>query len=358
MTKLPLGDVECPLCQIDLSHLRSSYQRQQHVEECLLTSTTNSTTKNDQRHQREQPSFSLDNDDDFQTTQECDFDYCIFCGKCVTHLTGLRKDVHFSKCLDELERDESNASFAGQSFPLLNNLDICPCCHEFSPLQNKSVRHKIKHMKQCMKRRNITIQQLLQKLQWIQWDYIPEQRRNNDKNKPSNQLLQQQSIAGASRETIVQATISGVDMNDDDDDDFSTSVIIHKRTLLPDQQTKRTHEQVDPWDEDLQLAVALSKTEAKEQRKYKRHKIDSNATNIISIDESRRLATLELQVQLTQEPLLVRWPDRIEALPSSRIKEDYGCYKDTFSLWKLASLDTRYDNDGLFISKFMHTTNE
>ena len=352
MTEGPLGDVDCPLCQTDLSHLRFSFERQQHVEQCLLTSTTGH--RND-KNGSSSSSFHHTVDDD-NNNMECDFDYCIFCGKCITHLKGIRKDVHFSKCLDELEREVSNASFAGQSTSIFTNLDICPCCHEFAPLKNKSVRQKITHMKQCMKRQHMTIQQLLQKLQWIQWDYIPEQRQRRPPNVQQSQSQSQQQNQPQRPRHIVQATISGADFSngDDDDDDFSNTVIIHKKAIMPSQQ-QRQDEENDPMDEDLQLALALSKTEAQQHNNNKRHKGNSDATSIVSIDESRRLAALELQLMLAKKPIANRHPDHIEALPSSRIKSTYGCYGE--SLWKLAALDNINCDKNTFSTLFMRNIN-
>ena len=348
MTEGSLGNVDCPFCQTDLSHLRFSFERQQHVEQCLLTSTTGN--RNDKNH-----SFSSHRIvDDDNNNMECDFDYCIFCGKCVTHLKGIRKDVHFSKCLDELEREVSNASFAGQSTSIFTNLDICPCCHEFTPLRNKSVRQKITHMKQCMKRQHMTMQQLLQKLQWIQWDYIPEQRQRRGPNVQQSQNQPHQDQPQRPRH-IVQATISGADFanGDDDDDDFSNTVIIHKKAIVPSQQQRQDED--GPMDEDLQLALALSKTEAQQHNNNKRHKGNSDAASIVSIDESRRLAALELQQILAKKPISIRYPDRIEALPSSRIKSTYGCYGE--SLWKLAALDTISCDNNTFSTLFMRDIN-
>ncbi|KAI7855930.1 hypothetical protein BDC45DRAFT_505089 [Circinella umbellata] len=344
MTEGPLDDIDCPLCQSDLSHLRFSYERQQHVEQCLLISTSNTTDNSD--------SLFHDTMNHDSSNIECDFDYCIFCGKCVTHLKGIRKDVHFSRCLDELEREVSNVSFAGQSTTLFTNLDICPCCHEFTPLRNKSVRQKITHMKQCMKRQNMTIQQLLQKLQWIQWDYIPEERRRR---RPNVEQLQQSQPQRPKH--IVQATISGADFSngDNDDDDFSNTVIIHKKSSISNQR-RQQNEKNDPMDEDLQLALALSKTEAQKHNNNKRRKGNSDATNIVSIDESRRLASLKLQHILKQEPISIRHQDRIEALPSSRIKDTSGCYGE--SLWKLASLNNINLDNHTFSTIFIRNINQ
>ncbi|KAI9488657.1 hypothetical protein BDB00DRAFT_791725 [Zychaea mexicana] len=177
------------------------------------------------------------------------------------------------------ERAESNASFAGQSIPVLDNLDICPCCHEFAPMRDKSLRHKITHMKQCIKRRGMSMQSLLQKLQWIQWDYMPERRNNNKPPPPPPPTARRMP------QTVIQATRSAADFrgssshginnssymdNDDDDDDFVDSVIVHRKTIQ-EQQSKRArrndNSEQDAMDEELQLALTLSRTEAQQNKR-------------------------------------------------------------------------------------------
>ncbi|KAI8142815.1 hypothetical protein BJV82DRAFT_669460 [Fennellomyces sp. T-0311] len=300
----PLGNVECPVCQSDLSSLRSSYQRQEHVERCLTASDQPTTIR-----------------------QDNDFDYCIFCGKCITHL--VRKDVHFSQCLDDLaseERAQRDASFAGQAMPFLHDLDICPCCHEFSPMQGRPIRQKVIHIKQCIRRRGMTMPQLLQKMQWIQWDYTPEQKRPV---KPPP--IQQRKIP----QMVVQATVAA----DDDDDDFSSTVIVHKRALPT--LTKRQRQAQDKMDDELQLALAMSRSE----NNNKRVKLDPNATCIVPIHDSQKLAHQALNLLLSrQEPACCL---ETEPLPPSRIGGRY-----PWSLWELASLSTSPESQ-VFVSPFI-----
>jgi hypothetical protein len=268
-----LGEYSCPMCDLNLTGVKSSYLRQQHVEKCMLSMTE--TTKVNE--------------------EKIEFSECVFCGKNLSHFKYSQKQVHLNSCLDN-EKELEVTEFAGQPISFLSTLDICPVCHEVSPFIDKNLNQKLKHTKKCAKNHRLTLSQLLQKFQWIGWGHLPVPSTSMDASvtMETNIPLPQQ----------LKSTHIYNDILDENDDDFSTNVVIHKQSRIPNE--KRSREE-DKNDQELQFALSLSKSMCPSNN-VKKKKLSNgitplnerewNSANIWSIEESRKQVFSDLDEML------------------------------------------------------------
>lgn len=264
-TEQKLEEYACPICNEDITNVKSSYFRQKHVEDCMLIES--------------KP----------QEDEELEFDDCVFCGKNLTHFNSKRRQVHINTCLDvvdDLEKQHQESMFAGQHVPFLSTLDICPVCHEFEPFENRTLKQKIVHIKQCAKRNQLAVPQLLKKFQWIGWGHVPIPAvvSTIPENLPYPSPLPSK--------TSGHQLVAYVHDNDMLDDDFSRKVIIHA-SRVPETNQR----QDDKLDEELQTALAISKSLKQTKRKQRITKLDErdwNAANIWSSEDSRLNAMAKL----------------------------------------------------------------
>ncbi|CAO3638589.1 unnamed protein product [Mucor hiemalis] len=256
-----LSEYNCPICELDLAHVKSSYLRQQHVEKCLTSVKTTQTTSG-----------------------EVEFDECVFCGKNLSHFKYDQKQVHLNSCLDESKEETmDNTVFAGQPVSFLSTLEICPVCHEVAPF-------------------------LLQKFQWIGWGHLPLESHNNENNNIPSSPTSSKQITPTPTHRLKVTLFQ--DEYEELDNDFSNNVIIHKKSNII-QHTKRNRED-DKVDEELQLALGLSKSMSTKEVVVKKKRLgvspsnerDWNAANIWSAEESRRQVICKLDELL--------FPDNIE----------------------------------------------
>jgi hypothetical protein len=257
--------------------------------------------------------------------------YCSFCGKDIGHLTGIYKERHFDQCLTTLETEQHAAeqqqrlgTFAGHSIPFLQDLDVCPSCHE--PFPGGGLRGKVRHIKQCAKQRSLTMEQLLRKLQWMQWGHLPLPNP-----RPSSPPSTLSSAATSDSSLPIQYSVRATNLQSDsnppsdftpvdtpsssstittshnniiDDDDFSEKVVMYK--VASWRQTKIRQ---PPPTEDESIAMALSLSLHEDQHtderlpksKRRKRKVDWNVSNIISIEQSRRSARLALERMLEKD---------------------------------------------------------
>lgn len=312
LTDLPrsvssLGQYSCPICSKDLTHLKSSFSRQQHVETCLESNVEDTT----------------------EMQQDMEFCYCLFCGKDIQHLSGIRQELHFNKCLDQLEL-EAHPAF-------LRDLEICPCCHEFDPFR-RAVPQKIAHLKSCMRRRGMTVPQLFNKLQWIEWGHDPKPNRPKHHHPPPTSQQKSGSLSSSSkrREALEYYYCQN---QDNDDDDFKAPIFVKKR-LQPAAK--------EELDDETRLALQISK------RKERKPKADPNVCNVVSIDDSRRLAAQALQELLFPEST-INLPVTIypQIPPTSLYRSPHEP-----SLWELAAGSCKEtDYDHIYIAKFLRCRN-
>ncbi|KAF1800200.1 hypothetical protein FB192DRAFT_1390531 [Mucor lusitanicus] len=269
-----LEEYACPICNESLTSVKSSYLRQQHVERCIYIESIP----------------KLD--------QELEFNDCVFCGKNLTHFKSNSRQVHINRCLDaadELEKQHQESMFAGQHVPFLSTLELCPVCHEFDPFQNRMLKQKIVHIKQCARRNQLSIPQLLKKLQWIGWGHTPVPTTTTTtpvENTPPPLPLK-----------IPQHQLAAYIIPDihEEHDDFSNQVIIHA-SRVPEGNQRRE----DKLDDELQTALAISKSLQQSKRKQRITKLDErdwNAANIWSSEDSKTNAMTRLDdIMFSQTP--------------------------------------------------------
>ncbi|KAI7897718.1 uncharacterized protein BX663DRAFT_527313 [Cokeromyces recurvatus] len=315
----------CPICDKDLTLVKSSYFRQQHIDECI------SNTQN--------------------VKEKLEFDICIFCGKDLTHLDSLtRRQVHLNRCLDESmvpeqeqqQQQQQTEIFAGQDMPLLVTLEICPICYE--SFMQRGLRQKIVHLKQCAKQNQITVPELLKRIQYPNEGNVS---KTNEMTAPTPQRTQYQLVA------------TGYDLDDDfddDNDDFSRKVIIHKQSVSPMSQKKQ-----DKEDEAFQTALALSRSLHEERRQKQRllkrrqkmtDERDWNAANIWSAEESYLKAMDKLDKILFPSNMdhykQVQRERSIGLLGPSRINHSNNNF-----FWHIASnKESNWDDPLVFMSLF------
>ncbi|KAG2211796.1 hypothetical protein INT46_007980 [Mucor plumbeus] len=263
-----LEEYACPICNEDITNIKSSYFRQKHVEDCIL----------------------IENKP--QEDEELEFDDCVFCGKNLIHFNSKRRQIHINTCLDvadDLKKQHQESMFAGQHVPFLSTLDLCPVCHEFGPFESRALKQKIIHIKQCAKKNQLSVPQLLKKFQWIGWGHVPMPTVVSTI--PGN-LPSPSPLPSLPQKTLEHQLVAYTHDNDMLDDDFSRKVIIHA-SRVPETNQR----QDDKLDEELQTALAISKSLKQTKRKQHITRLDErdwNAANIWSSEDSKLNAMTKL----------------------------------------------------------------
>ncbi|KAI9322145.1 hypothetical protein BX666DRAFT_579524 [Dichotomocladium elegans] len=351
-----LGDYVCPICNVDLGEVKSSFLRQRHVEGCLDAQAS-----------------TMRDDAATEGSLSDEFEYCLFCGKNIIHLDGWRKDAHFGRCMDLCAQEEHAAATNGieeenggggrtASMSFLGQLEICPSCHEFGPFgQPKTVQAKIKHLKQCAKARQMSMQQLLQKLKWIAWGHVPLEKRPTVTAAAATE--ERRLVPHESRPLLPPKTIRATAVAEDDDD-FSSVVLLHQRAADLDRPRKTSGRHADSDDDAFALALALSLSETASSaaglaqapplaRSSKRSGATDTAS-VLSADQSRRVVQRELAQLLyaDEEDTTTSRCYCIAPLPPSRLLS-----KSTRnpSLWQLAATgkDSVGDANAVYRSRFL-----
>ncbi|KAI9030127.1 hypothetical protein CLU79DRAFT_734174 [Phycomyces nitens] len=305
LTQTPNQDsYSCPICDKDLSSTRTSYQRQQHVNKCLDSPKDLPVTK-----------------------EESPFDYCIFCGKHISALNSIRKDAHFSRCLDEITQEEkasddaAKEALAAKEAPYLSSLDLCPCCYETDLFRTYRIRQKITHVKKCAKGRSIGLPQLLQQCRWLGWGHTPLSVTQPPP--PPSPL--------PPTKTSLKRTVNCA-VVEDGSDDFKETVLMYRKPYpLFNKSTKS-----DKSDESLQtgLALSLSMKPSIAKKKGRPSEYDQNSSNILTVEESRRVVLESLDYILASLP---HPPQDLVPIPPSKLKTrpiDEG--RRSRCLWDLA----------------------
>jgi hypothetical protein len=328
-----LQEYTCPICNHDLTRVKSSYMRQSHVESCISKQSA------------------------FAKEEELEFDCCVFCGKNLSRFKSNQRQYHLNNCLDDVQqieeaeaaaiRKEKDEMFAGQRVPFLSTLDLCPVCHEFDPFTNRNLKQKMNHIKQCAKQNRLSLNQLLKKFQWIGWGHLPVATITPSAPPLSNDIPKTVNIPDHQLVAYVQDMYDG-----DDDGDFTQNVIIHKTRTI--QSTAKE----DKTDEELQTALALSRSVLQQQAKRKQRlrpsdERDWNAANIWCIEESRLKAIAKLDELLFSGPQDKSEP-RIEETLLGPSRLYIPSVNDQFYCNLTSNKDSNWDNSSTFISLFIH----
>ncbi|KAI8334807.1 hypothetical protein BC941DRAFT_432206, partial [Chlamydoabsidia padenii] len=257
--------------------------------------------------------------------------YCSFCGKSIGHLVGIYKERHFDQCLTQLETEQYQAeererltTFAGHSIPFLQDLDLCPCCHELFP--SGGLRGKVGHIKRCAKQRSLSMDQLLRKFQWMQWGHLPLPNPPQVITSPAPATVQYSVRATDTRSDSISSTSTSKQLDpittttpmlsdnnnldgDDEEDDFNNKVVVYKMASWRQTRIKAPK---PTEDETIAMALSLSLHEdsssgdpSNKSRRRKR-KVDWNVSNIISIEESKASARLALKRMLEKDTSTTR----------------------------------------------------
>ncbi|ORX50905.1 hypothetical protein DM01DRAFT_1337504 [Hesseltinella vesiculosa] len=315
-TAATFEEYQCPICNKDLSHLKSSFGRQQHVDHCLAGLSCTSPNIHDDGN----------TDNDLART-------CLFCAKNVQHLKGSHLEHHYERCLARLDnaaREERNSTFAGQA-SFLKQLTACPVCHDSLP--SRSLRTNMAHMKRCGRDHQLTMVQLMRKIQWMQWGHVPMPMPPSS----STSSLDTPSSASCSTSIPKQSKNAIVlDRELEEDDDFSDQVIVYRVTT-----SLRSKPRSPSPDEEEQLAMALSLSmheDARAQLPIRRRKapINLNAANIVTMEESRSLACLSL-ARLIEKHRLKAVPRR-ESSAIPLVTSKLALRSSTTTLWEKARM--------------------
>ncbi|KAI9309483.1 hypothetical protein BJ944DRAFT_236078 [Cunninghamella echinulata] len=356
-----LGEYQCPICNTDLTHIKTSYSRQTHVDQCL----SEMATVND--------GSDTNNNDIAQENREEDLflDYCHFCGKDISQLLGNRKENHYDQCLNTLEKEqemeayikkqEKLNTFAGQSLPFLQKLDICPSCHDI--MKPKDLRSKITHIKKCIKQHHVSIQQIIQKIHWMQWDHSPSKKKALlSSSLPSSPACTLDYITSSTPNLSQPSTFSVnfiennvsnnnkktiIDNHHDNgnDNDFSNNILMYKIAAWKKSKAEKS---LLPSEDEL-VAMALSRSLlptdsssslSSSSLKKKNGKSDLNVSNILSNLESKNMALKALEKMINKKPLTVHNHYSYISNQIPLVVSKYSTLTSsttTSSLWKAAS---------------------
>ncbi|CEJ00807.1 hypothetical protein RMCBS344292_14854 [Rhizopus microsporus] len=306
----------CPICEVDLTDINSSYLRQKHVEKCM-----------------DNPS------DEIIDTLDC-----FFCGKALSHMNMARRQIHINHCLDNVE-EELKKKKDGQ-LSLLETLTICPVCHESTPFDRRCLKQKIVHIKQCRSLFNLSMPQLIQRLRWIGWGHTSTVNNNNNNASNDIQVVDHNNY----NKNKVTHELHAVDCSTfDDDDNFANNIIVSRMN-----QSLWKPQRSDKSDDDLQMALALSRSlHTSQKRKAVK---DPNASNIWSAEESKQMAYEKLDLILfpdDQSELIQQ--ERERSIGSMRLSSIKTMEKNVrnVSYWKLPSIGSQ-NNNSIFVSNFIH----
>ncbi|ORX49061.1 hypothetical protein DM01DRAFT_1107994 [Hesseltinella vesiculosa] len=146
------------------------------------------------------------------------------------------------------------------------------------------------HMKRCGRDRQLTMIQLMRKIHWMQWGYVPVRLPPS-----SSPFFDAPSSASSSTNIPNQSKNATVlDCGLEEDSDFSDQVIVYRVAT-----SLRSKPRSPSPDEEEQLAMALSLSvheDAHQLASSRRRKppVNLNAANIVTMEESRSLACLSL----------------------------------------------------------------
>ncbi|KAI8582205.1 hypothetical protein K450DRAFT_227893 [Umbelopsis ramanniana AG] len=289
-----------------------------------------------------------------------DFQACIFCGKDMLTYNFQRREQHANRCLDEIVAEQSvielskitaeryniDNSYGNTAIPMKYNVDICPCCREDWTHRTLSLRSKMLHMKSCANGKGVSIQELGRRLQWTNWGLSSRQTRQNPlvEDKPA-ELPPPNSIKDASKtkeDPFVLCT--------SDDEDFQSLSVAPTKPISTTLKKNTKRKKTESMDEDLRIAIALSKSLMKAEKKLKSKKgrriteEDRNSSSVLSIEESKSMVMKNLETLLCTPCIKKLKPSlSTPSLPASKLAslnnkvDEQELENGRLPLWILAS---------------------
>lgn len=317
-----IEEFKCPICDKSLAGT-TRLQKLDHANKCLDAEAS---------HISDVGSLHVRTND---IADNSDFQACVFCGKDMLSYNFQRREQHANRCLDEIvteqtvielskktaERYNIDNSYGNAAIPMKYNVDICPCCREDWTQRTLSLRSKMLHMKSCAKRKGVSIQELGRRLQWTNWGLCAQRNRAISAVKDKTPEPQPHSIKDADQkkeDPFVLCT--------SDDEEFQSLSVVPTKPTNTKPQKNHKNKQKESIDEDLQLAIALSKSLMKAEKKTKSKKgrkiteQDRNSSSVLSIEESRSLVMKNLEILLCTPCTKALQPSiSIASLPASKL---------------------------------------
>ncbi|TPX36927.1 hypothetical protein SmJEL517_g01113 [Synchytrium microbalum] len=227
----------CPLCNRSLSGSADAIQI--HINGCLDGSSTSS-------------SKPIDN-------HSASTLVCMCCGRDLTDEIVLHRQMHMNTCLDMIIMDPLDVDPTGKNKgkavaePICSEtspislLAFCPCCNsDWDKEAAKSVKGKMTHIKQCGKTNFLETAEVIQKIRAAVAQMANDGTYTSGKVVPKPAPKQSKLSLDYRRLVITEG-----------DDDFKES-----RALVPKSHGIKRRKA----DEDLQVAIALSKSAAEAQK--------------------------------------------------------------------------------------------
>ena len=191
---------DCFLCKQSLKHLRFE-ERTLHVNQCLDQQAAATSYTVVQHHNSK---TIMDHHKQM---------YCYVCGKDLTRFTLKRRQTHVNKCLDKQQQ---------QSTTIMNNDNYCIFCKK-RDLQHMTLRSRIKHLKQCAKIHNYSIDQVKQMVE----------QQQVEKNKPIRVDDDAAHGASAASNNGCSASSDMFEMYRFQKNCSSSSILMNKRRIQP-----------------------------------------------------------------------------------------------------------------------------
>ncbi|KAJ5075098.1 btb poz domain containing 12 [Anaeramoeba ignava] len=143
--------MNCPVCQIDLSHLNQN-QIESHVNQCL-----------DNQIQNENQNL-IENQNENLIEIQNEKIICQFCQKDLTDLHELRRREHLNRCLDswegkkKIQKDfenlvETEAQISKNQDLIFNDLNFCRVCGK--SLEHLEMKERTFHISNCVRSSNL-----------------------------------------------------------------------------------------------------------------------------------------------------------------------------------------------------------
>jgi hypothetical protein len=178
------------------------------------------------------------------------------------------------------------------------------------------------HMKSCANKKGISIEELERRLQWTNWGLlIPQTHRSSAVEAETVEQYQQKDIKDtdkAKEDPFVLCT--------SDDETFQSLSLIPSKPICTKPKKLLKNKQKDSNNEDLQLAIALSKSivnpvaKGKSKKNRKVTEQDKNSSSVLSIEDSKLIVSKNLENLLCTPCVKVLQPSPIAPLlPASQL---------------------------------------
>ncbi|KAL1921347.1 uncharacterized protein VTP21DRAFT_11063 [Calcarisporiella thermophila] len=227
---------------------------------------------------------------------------CEICGKDISIYNCSQREQHLNRCLDELAGTENVQDPRNiHEFTLFDNLHWCPICEKRWTRSSVTHSEKTLHIKRCMKKKGITTQEMISIVRCL--------LSGNQTPMPS--CADRVSRITCRQKYRISRNYSAT-LCEDIDEDFRTDTIIHSYLTTHGASSSKTTSN-NPYDEDLQLALAISSSlSANTVSKRRATNRDPGATGILTAEEAQEL----IQTNATAVLFPIEEPSQAPDTPS------------------------------------------